>query len=94
MHRIVMTILECPSTIPAAPSGAVTTWNSETKVNTVVSYKCSGKLLAWLQLLHDPYGYKFLIGPVQGCIIRLLTVDALQCTENVVSLAYTNRICI
>jgi len=48
MHRIVMTILECPSTIPAAPSGAVTTWNSETKVNTVVSYKCSGKLLTWL----------------------------------------------
>ena len=60
-----MTILECPSTIPAAPSGAVTTWNSETKVNTVVSYKCSGKLFTWL-----------------------------QCTENVVSLAYIYRICI
>ena len=55
MHRIVMTISECPSTIPVAPTGAVTTWNSETKVNTVVSYKCSGKLLTWLQLLHDSY---------------------------------------
>lgn len=60
MRRIEMNISECPSTIPTAPTGAVTTWNSETTVNTVVSYKCSGKLLTWLQLLHDPYRYKVL----------------------------------